>query len=67
MSCICQQCKKDYRIDLNIPDRIWERIKPVGEAYGNGALCGPCIMNKLEAYGKYGVIHVDDDAFELSI
>ena len=69
MSCMCQQCKKDYRIDLEIPDRIWEKIKPAGKAYGAGLLCGSCIMNKLEAFGKYGAIHVDGDGdtFEISI
>lgn len=67
MSCKCQQCGKQYRVDLIVPDYIWEKIKPDGKAEGAGLLCGSCILNKIEAFGKYGVIRIDgdSDAFEL--
>lgn len=67
MSCICQQCRKDYRVDLIIPDDVWEKIKPVNKPKEAGLLCGACIMNKIESFGNYGAINVDDNAFELPI
>ena len=60
MSCKCQQCGKQYRIDLDVPDHIWEKIKPSGGPIGGGLLCGSCIMNKLEAFGKYRAIRIDE-------
>ena len=60
MSCICQQCKKNYRVDLIVPDNVWEKIKPEGKAKGAGLLCGSCMLNKIEAFGKYGVIRADN-------
>jgi len=61
MSCTCQYCGRRYRVDLNVPDHIWERIKPPRKPEGAGLLCGACIMNKIEALGEYGVIDVDGD------
>ena len=68
MSCTCHQCGKQYRVDLIVPEHVWEKIKPYGKAKGAGLLCGACILNKIEALGKYGVIRVDEDsdAFEQS-
>jgi len=54
MSCKCQGCGKQYRIDVGVPDEVWERIKPSGKAQGAGLLCGSCIMARLEAMGVYG-------------
>jgi len=28
MSCICQNCGKQYTVDLIIPDELWDKIKP---------------------------------------
>jgi len=56
LSCICQQCGKNYRIDLILPDDIWEKIKPDNKPEGGGLLCGSCIMYKLELLGKYSAI-----------
>ena len=67
MSCICQQCGMDYRIDLIIPDDVWEKIKPINKPKGAGLLCGRCIMDKLESFNHYGLIKVDDNDFYLSI
>jgi hypothetical protein len=49
----CQHCGEDYKVDLNIPDELWEHIKPMGAAPGGGLLCGSCIMRMLECLGKY--------------
>ena len=69
MSCTCQGCGKQYRVDLIVPDNVWEKIKPAGKASGAGLLCGACIMNKIELYGEYGVIYADGgvDVFDISI
>lgn len=45
MSCTCQDCGKQYNIDLIIPNEYWEKITP---KKGGGLLCGSCIMLKLE-------------------
>ena len=60
MACICQQCGKDFKVDLIIPDRLWEKIKPDGKPEGAGLLCGACIMDKLESFNVYGVIDGED-------
>ena len=48
MSCKCQGCGKQYNIDVNVPDDVWEIIKPAGKQEGAGLLCGSCILEKLE-------------------
>jgi len=52
MSCKCQSCGKDYKVDLLVSDEIWEQIKPK-DALQGGLLCGRCIMDRLEALGDY--------------
>lgn len=54
MSCKCQGCGKQYRVDVGVPDEVWECIKPSGKAKGAGLLCGSCIMARLEAMDVYG-------------
>jgi hypothetical protein len=66
MSCVCQECGADYKIDLTVPDNVWEKIKPNGKPKGSGLLCGQCIMEKLERFFGYGVIYGDGDAFQVS-
>lgn len=58
MSCRCQECGKLYKVDLIIPDNLWEIIKPKGKDTGAGLLCGSCIMKKIEALGNYDALHV---------
>ena len=71
MSCICQQCGRNYRVDLIVPDDVWEKIKPDGKAKGAGLLCGACILNKIEALcnltDEYGAIYVDGDSGAFNI
>ncbi len=68
MGCKCQLCGKRYRVDLIVPDIIWEKIKPDGKASGSGLLCGSCMLSRIEGFGRYGVIRADGDnnAFKLS-
>jgi len=53
MSCTCQGCGKQYKVDLVIPDELWEQIKPNGKPVGAGLLCGACIMNRIEKISDY--------------
>ena len=53
MSCTCQSCGKEYKIDVSIPDDLWELIKPAGKPKGAGLLCGSCIFDRLESYNAY--------------
>lgn len=53
MSCKCQKCGKQYKVDLLIPDDLWNRIKSVNKLKGAGLLCGSCIMNEIENISDY--------------
>ncbi len=53
MSCKCQECGRQFKIDINIPDNLWEKIKPEGKPKGSGLLCGSCIIKKLEEILDY--------------
>jgi len=61
MSCICQQCGNEYRIDLLVPDDIWEKIKHIDKPKEAGLLCGMCIMDQLESFNTYGAINANID------
>lgn len=58
MSCKCQECDNDYKMDVLVPQKIWEQIKPNGKVDDAGLLCGSCICGKMEALLGYS-------AFEL--
>ena len=53
MSCKCQECGKQYKVDLLIPDKLWEQIRPIYMSKSGGLLCGSCIMSKIEALDEY--------------
>lgn len=54
--CTCQGCFKPYRVDLLVPDEVWERIKPEGKPVGAGLLCPECIGRRVEALGEHRVL-----------
>ena len=58
MSCKCQECERQYKVDIVVSDELWNQIKPDGKLKGCGMLCGSCIMNRIEAQNNY-------DAWEL--
>ena len=58
MPCKCQNCGKDYKVDVIVPDEVWERIKPYRTHEGNGLLCGACIFEAIEELGEYNVFHL---------
>lgn len=60
MSCVCQQCGRDYKVDLIIPSDFWERIKPEGKSKREGCLCGSCIMSNIEDFNQHGVFIVSN-------
>ena len=39
MSCTCQRCGKQYKVDLIVPNELWEQIKPEEKPVGAGMLC----------------------------
>lgn len=53
MACTCQLCGAAYKVDVMVPDDIWEQIRPAGKPLGGGLVCGACIMWKLEAHDEY--------------
>jgi hypothetical protein len=59
MPCICQNCGEDFKVDLLLPDDLWNRIRPFGKQEGAGLLCGPCIMAHIEALGAHGALRVE--------
>lgn len=56
MSCKCQDCGEQYKVDLSIPSDLWKVIKPQNKPSGAGLLCGSCIMKKIEQMGEYAVL-----------
>ena len=58
MSCICQQCGKKYKVDLLIPNSLWEKVKPSGKEKGAGLLCSSCIMKRVEGLNIYGILEI---------
>ena len=58
MSCICQKCGIEYKMDLIIPDELWIKITPSKDEEG-GLLCPSCIVKeieKIESYSMYTLI-----------
>ena len=47
--CKCHGCGNRYTVDLLVPDSIWEQIRPSESTGIGGLLCGPCIMQRIEA------------------
>lgn len=58
MTCICQNCGEDFKIDVLVPDDLWSRIRPFGKPEGAGLLCGACIINHIEALGHHGAMRL---------
>jgi len=56
MSCKCQDCGKQYKVDWLIPDNLWEQIKPSNKCITSGLLCGCCIAKRIERLNTYNII-----------
>lgn len=53
MSCTCQSCGKQFKVDLIVPDELWDKIRPEGKPKVGGLLCGSCIMDRIEEISDY--------------
>lgn len=53
MSCKCQVCGNQFKVDLNIPNELWKKIRPKNKPVSGGLMCGCCIMKALENIGNY--------------
>ncbi len=53
MTCICQNCNKEFKVDVIIDDNLWKKIKPKNSNELDGLLCGQCIMGKIESVTGY--------------
>lgn len=56
--CKCGACGRQYKVDIIVPDEMWERIKPWGKPKGAGLLCGPCIMEHIELRNEFGALQL---------
>jgi hypothetical protein len=55
MSCKCQRCGKNYSVDFNVPDDIWEIInRDVDKGHIN-LLCPECVAFGIVAYHALSV------------
>jgi hypothetical protein len=64
MSCKCQICNRLYKVDLIIPDDLWEKIKPSSKSNGAGMLCGLCIMDRIEKLDNCGAIICSENTIQ---
>ena len=55
MSCKCQICKKQYKVDILIDDVLWEKIRK-----GKNLLCGECICKNIERMDEYAAFTLKD-------
>ena len=53
MSCKCQECGKQYKVDVNVSDEVWDDISD-----GKNLLCGSCIFMKIEEIDFYDVFEL---------
>lgn len=51
--CFCQRCKGRYKVDFNLPDDLWERIRGL-----DNLLCGSCIAQRIELIGEFDYFDV---------
>lgn len=51
--CACHGCGQRYKIDVQIADDLWSRIKPEGKVDSAGLLCGRCIFSRIEALSEF--------------
>lgn len=54
--CACQGCGLWYKVDVQVSDDLWERIKPEGKPEGAGLLCGRCILARIEALDQFDAV-----------
>ena len=58
--CLCQRCGWRYKVDFNIPDVLWKKIKLKGSPDEGGLLCGRCIADKIEELNLYKCLYIQE-------
>jgi len=53
MSCKCQICGKQYKVDVLVSNDLWIKIKPNNKKISSGLICGSCIFKRIEKLGEY--------------
>lgn len=53
MSCTCHNCGRKYKVDLLVPNDIWDKIKAKNSKGEDVLLCPICIAEKLEEFDEY--------------
>jgi len=54
MPCRCQACGCLYKVDVLVPDELWDQIRPDKKRPPEaGLLCGPCIMERIERQSNH--------------
>ena len=56
MSCKCQKCGKEYKVDLLVEESVWKRISPKKDE--SGLLCPSCIIEAVEDNFDYDVLYL---------
>jgi hypothetical protein len=61
IGCRCTRCLSLYRVDILIPDNLWETILELWDLDGHPLLCGECIIESLErrGFGAYRLVPVE--------
>lgn len=54
--CTCHQCQSTYKVDMVLPDDMWNRIA----RYDGEMLCGRCICARLETLDEFGAYQLID-------
>lgn len=60
--CLCQGCGRHYKVDIVVSDELWKLIKPNDKPDEGGLLCGGCIADRIEQFGKYDVYELEKGA-----
>lgn len=60
--CTCEKCLRKYKVDLLVPDQLWDVINPVNQdgfrAYE--LLCPTCIMGIIEGQLSFAAFSLHD-------
>ena len=65
--CTCQNCGNKFRVDFMVPDALWAKIATtLKNVSGGGLLCGNCIVDHIEALGKFGAFLVSPELTKAS-
>lgn len=55
--CTCHDCHQRYRVDVILPDELWQRI---GIVAPGALLCGPCVLARVESLGEFAAFALVD-------